>query len=238
MLLAILFVVGMRTVVKDGLDYRRGVVVGVSFWLGVGFQNGVIYPEYFAEFAGGLFQSGMTAGGTCAIIMTLFMEAIKPRRRRMEVEFNDAAIVSVARFLNDFAKSDRWAVSMMARLDAVGEETLLTLLEKRRGGTDRPHRLRVSASREDDEAVLEFMVASGEEINLEDSIAQLGETTIGTSPVNETSLRPLRHFASSIHHQQYHDTDIVTVRVKRPDRSPGNPPGHFSRTRSRSVRGA
>ena len=32
----------------------------------------------------------------------------------------------------------------------------------------------------------------------------------------EVSLRLLRHLASSVHHQQYHDTDIVTVRVKRP----------------------
>ena len=32
----------------------------------------------------------------------------------------------------------------------------------------------------------------------------------------EVSLRLLRHLASSVHHQQYHDTDIVTVRVKAP----------------------
>ena len=62
-LLAMLFVVGMRIVVQDGIDYRKGIVVGVSFWIGVGFQNGVIFPEYFAEFAGGLLQNGMTAGG-------------------------------------------------------------------------------------------------------------------------------------------------------------------------------
>ena len=31
-------------------------------------------------------------------------------------------------------------------------------------------------------------------------------------------LRPLRHLASSVRHQQYYDTDIVTVRVeKTPD---------------------
>ena len=32
----------------------------------------------------------------------------------------------------------------------------------------------------------------------------------------EVSLRLLRHLASSVHHQQYHDTDILTVRVAAP----------------------
>ena len=30
---------------------------------------------------------------------------------------------------------------------------------------------------------------------------------------HELSLRLLRHYASSVHHQQYHGTDIITVRV-------------------------
>ena len=47
-LLAMLFVVGMRIVVGDGLDYRKSLVVGVSFWIGVGCQNGVIFPRDLA----------------------------------------------------------------------------------------------------------------------------------------------------------------------------------------------
>ena len=45
-LLAMLFVTGMKMVVQDGIDYRKGLVVGVSFWAGVGFQSGVVFPEY------------------------------------------------------------------------------------------------------------------------------------------------------------------------------------------------
>ena len=39
----------------------------------------MIFPEYFAEFAGGLLQNGMTAGGLVAILMTLFVEVTAPR---------------------------------------------------------------------------------------------------------------------------------------------------------------
>ena len=218
-LLAMLFVVGMRIVVQDGLDYRKGLVVGVSFWIGVGFQNGAIFPGFFADFAGGLLQNGMTAGGAAAIFLTLCLEAAKPRRSRMETAFDSSAIGPVSAFLRTFASRNGWAEGMQERLDAIGEETLLTLVEQ---NDDReiagPRRLRVSASREEGGAVLEFVVATGEESNLEDRIALLGEHTAGTPVEHEISLRLLRHLASSVRHQQYHDTDVVTVHVKALDR--------------------
>ena len=40
----------------------------------------------------------------------------------------------------------------------------------------------------------------------------------------EVSLRLLRHLASSVRHQQYHDTEIVTVRVERPGTVPQRHP--------------
>ncbi|MCE2487059.1 MAG: hypothetical protein J4F42_16210 [Desulfurellaceae bacterium] len=55
------------------------------------------------------------------------------------------------------------------------------------------------------------MAAVGEE-NLEDHIALLGDQ-VETPDERELSLRLLRHFASSVRHQQYHNIDIVTVRV-------------------------
>ena len=44
-LIAILFVIGMRVVVQDGIDYRKAAIVGVSFWAGVGFQEGAFFTE-------------------------------------------------------------------------------------------------------------------------------------------------------------------------------------------------
>ena len=214
-LLAMLFVVGMRIVVQDGIDYRKGIVVGVSFWIGVGFQNGVIFPEYFAEFAGGLLQNGMTAGGAAAIFLTICLEAAKPRRRRMETAFDDSAFPAVSGFLRQFASRNAWSGDTAQRLDAIGEEALATLMQgSGERGERRPRRLRLSASRDDGGAILEFIVASGEDGNLEDRIALLGEHTAGTPAEHEISLRLLRHLASSVRHQQYHDTDIVTVQVK------------------------
>ena len=126
-LLAMLFVLGMKVVVQDGIDYRKGMIAGVSFWVGVGFQNGVIFPEYFAEFAGGLLQNGMTAGGLTALLLTLVAEATEPRRKRIELPFHIATLPEIREFLRSFASKNGWGETMASRLDTASEETLLTV---------------------------------------------------------------------------------------------------------------
>ena len=112
---------------------------------------------------------------------------------------------------------------MVERLDAASEETMLTLLHRDEAGEDdAPRRLRLVAYREDRAAVLEFVASKGE-ANLQDRLALLGEIGAADSIERVVSLRLLRHHASSVHHQQYHDTDIVTVRVDPPRAEPGGP---------------
>ncbi len=216
-LLSLLFVVGMRVTVQDGIDYRTGLIAGVSFWIGVGLQNGWIYPEVVSEFAGGLLNNGITAGGLVAIFMTLFMELTKSRRHQVELSLDVSVLPKIEGLLHKFAATQSWDAAMTSRLCAAAEETLLTLQEQTdsEAGADQ-RRLLLTAYREDEEAVLEFVAAPGGE-NLQDRIALLGRRSISASVESETSLRLLRHLASSVYHQQYHDTDIVTVRVDASD---------------------
>ena len=219
-LLAMLFAVGMKMIVQAGLDYRSGLIAGVSFWMGVGFQNGVIFPDYVSAFAGGLLENGMTAGGLTAVLMTLFLELAAPHRRRIETGFDLEALPAIKEFLSDFAARNHLGAAMTGRLDAAGEETLLTLLRETEADAQAaPRRLRLTAHRDAGGAVLEFVAAGGDE-NIEDRIALLGEGAPGDQIEHEVSLRLLRHLASSVHHQQYHDTDILTVRVDAESRSP------------------
>ena len=227
-LLSMLFVLGMTVVIQDGIDYRKGLVAGVSFWIGVGFQHGLIFPDLVAGVAGGFLQNGMTAGGLAAILMTGFLELAAPRRSRLETDLDVSVLPRMREFLGAFAARSGWNEEMAGRLDAAGEETLLTLLrdeekeedgeggemEAGEGGGPR-RRLLLVAHKEGAGAVLEFVAAAGNE-NLQDRIALLGERSAGAPVEREVSLRLLRHVASSVHHQQYHDTDIVTVRVDAP----------------------
>ena len=222
-LLGLLFVVGMRIVIQDGVDYRKGLIAGVSFWIGVGFQNGVIFPEHVSGIAGGLLENGMTAGGMTAILLTLFVELTSPRRRRLQTPFEVASLPKIREFLQSFASRSGWGEAMAHRLDAAAEEAILTLLrhdedEEAEGAPQRKRRLLLTAHKEAGGAVLEFIAAPGEE-NLEDRIALMGEAS-DDAPEREISLRLLRHLASSVHHQQYHGTDVVTIRVDARAQSP------------------
>ena len=89
-----------------------------------------------------------------------------PRRSRIEVEFGRPALPKIRRFLGSFAARNGWGDDMAARLDAVGEEALLTLLPEDEEGKEpeRGRRLHLAAYRGEGGAVLEFVVAPrGEE---------------------------------------------------------------------------
>ena len=67
-------------------------------------------------------------------------------------------------------------------------------------------------------AELEFLAAE-EGDNLEHRMALLDKPV--DAPIEQdVSLRLLRHYASSVHHRQYHDMDILTVHVTKHLRNP------------------
>ena len=110
---------------------------------------------------------------------------------------------------------------MVDRLAAATEETILTLMgEDENRSTGERRRLLLQARKEAGGAVLEFVAAPGEE-NLQNRIGLLADTPEKVLVEREVSLRLLRHIASSVRHQQFHDTDIVTVHVKVPETDHG-----------------
>ncbi len=220
-LIAMLFVTGTRIVVQDGITYRDGLVAGLAFWIGYGFQNGLIFPEFVAGFAGGLLQNGMTSGGLAAILLTMFMELTEPMPRRIEVGLNVQALPDLSRFIASFVKRCRWNTAMTYRLQAVVEETMLTLIGDEEQAAGDPRRLLVQARKRSGEAVIEF-IASTDARNLQDQISLLSDRVTGAAVEEEVSLRLLRHLTSSVRHQRYHNADIVTCHVKTP--SPSDEP--------------
>ncbi len=214
-LLALLFVVGMKIVVADATDYRQGLIAGFSFWIGVGFQNNQIFPEYLTGFADGFLENGMTAGGLTAIVLTLFDEVTRARPQRLRCELATSSLPQIRVFLGRFADRNGWSRAMADRLDAVAEESLLTLTgAERPAGEDRT--LRLTASKQDGGAELEFVAAASGE-NIEDRLAVLDSHSVERPVERDLSLRVLQHHAASVHHQQYHEVDIVTVHVDVPD---------------------
>ena len=212
-LIGLLFVQGMKLIVEDGVGHRKATVVGLSFWLGVGFQNQVIFPDLLGGTWGTLLGNGMTAGGLAAILLTAFMELTARRRKRLEVELAAASLPGIEEFLRKLAASNGWKEPATGRLCAAGEETLSILIQQARESAPEEGRLLVVTARVvGGTTELEFLAAAAGE-NLEDRLAYLSEQP-EIMDEHEISFRLLRHYASSVRHQKYHDLDIVTVRVE------------------------
>ena len=171
---------------------------------------------------GALFKSGITTGGVAAIVMILYLEFTNPRRMRFRSQLHVDALPELNDFIDRFASSRGWDESMRDRLRAVAEETLLTLAPLDLSGiledtADPPddRRLVVVAASDGPVADLEF-IGGGNEANIEDQVKQLQQYDPETPIENEISLRLLRGYASSVRHQQFHGTDIITVQVTPP----------------------
>ena len=215
-----LFVDGAQTVIQSEQNRQKVVVAGVSFWIGAAFQFGLFNLPDVGPILGTLLKSGITTGGFAAIAMILFLEFTSHRPMRFQSQLHIEALEDLNAFIARFADRRGWDTAMKDRLSAVAEETLLTLapLDLEGGGEDEERddrRLVVLASSDGPVADLEF-IGGGNDENLEDRIRQLQQHDTETPAENELSLLLLRSYASSVRHQQYQDTDVITVRVTRP----------------------
>lgn len=216
LLIALLFIQGMNIVIRDGLDHRKATIVGLAFWIGVGFQNQVIFADLLGDgFLGVLLGNGMTSGAIAALLMVLFVELFRRRGRRLQVALDDDAAARIDEFLRGFASNARWNDDSTSRLTAAGEETLAILRQEEDDVTaGAARRLVVSARVEGNTAQMEFVTALEGE-NMEDRLSYLGELP-AIPDDKEVSFRLLRHYASSVQHQKYHGVDIITVSVDGP----------------------
>ena len=213
-LIALLFVTGMKLVVQKG-DYSRCLIASIGFWLGYGFQAGLIFP---AQLKGGAFslllENGMSAGGLVTIFLAVVLELAEGMRRyRLKVQLHADELPIIHEFLRKIAAKKNWNEAGTLRLCATGEETILNLIEQRSKDNGGAQHLLMSVRGNRNSIELEC-IASPSEQNLEDRMVLLKEGSVpGNINENELSLRILRGLSSSFEHQQFHKADIITVRV-------------------------
>ncbi len=214
-LLAMLFVTGLRILIDEGLDYRTGVIVGFSFWTGTAVHFGWLFQELVSDQGtwGVLFSNGVTVGGILVMLLTAFVRVTSPRPRRLMTRLRADAQPEIDAFLVEFAERRHWDPALTDRLRGVGEEALQVLLMAPGHAADASARQLLIVARADGPAVdLEFTVCS-DAVNIEDQLSVLGQQEAQTPDEDEFSLRLLRHQASAVRHQQFHDTDVLLLRV-------------------------
>ena len=209
---ALLFVQGMRIVFRDGVDHRKAVVVGISFWVGVGFQNGVIFPDLMGDgFWAVLLGNAMTAGGIVAVLMSAALELTSRRGRRIRLTLDEGAPRQLDNFLRAFTDRLDCDATATNRVTAVAEEILAIVSRADAHDAAEPGRLTIRARHDAGNVELEF-ASTLPWANVEDHLARLAELPLEPDE-GEVPYRLLSHYASDVRHQKYHRLDVVTVSV-------------------------
>ena len=209
-LAAMMFAQGIALVAQAGSSQRQMFVVGVSFFLGIGFEFGMI-PTGGGAWASVL-GNGITVGGGIAILLTVLGDVISARRADLATVFDDSALPAVLAFADRWGANQRFGSSDTDRLRLICEEALATLREGATGEGG-ARRLHLSATVDEGVAVLDF-VTSAQGDNVADLLQMLDREVSSSLPENQLSLRLLRGLAASVEHRQYHGVDILTVRAK------------------------
>ncbi|WOO42126.1 uracil-xanthine permease family protein [Rubellicoccus peritrichatus] len=208
-LLAILFSAGgIRLVANGGLSAENGLIVGISFWMGTAFQSKAIFPALMPEWMHTLMDNGMTAGGLTALVLSWLFSLRRGRSNVLKIGKGSGVVGSVHEFLEERALAQGWDEDATRRLQLVGEESVMFLLD---GNNETDKALSLSLRFEESKAILEFAYGATA-ANLEAAIGELAEKSAGTG--QNAALRILNSLAASVEHHHFNDGDFLAVSVE------------------------
>ena len=108
---------GMKMVAQEASDYRTGLVIGAALLIGTGLQTGLV-PLPIGDVWESVFQRALTSGGVILVLLTVFAEFNRRKRRRMRTDLREDALPEINKFLEDFSTGQGWSPQMTGRLHA------------------------------------------------------------------------------------------------------------------------
>ena len=216
--LGIFFVEGLQTIIRDGLNLEKSLVVGLPFAVGAGLLQQNIIESLLGHPWGALLGNGITVGAATAIALTVFLNLASARPKRLNARLDLADLPKIDGFLRNIAEQMGWNDASTQRLRSAGEETLSSLLQPGNEytagqATGKTPRLLIVARQYGGAVELEFVSVLEDEENLGDRLAYLDDEEESADD-REVSFRLLRHYASSVRHHKYYGMDVVIVRVE------------------------
>jgi xanthine permease XanP len=210
-LIVLLFAHGLRLVTEGGLSYENGLVVCLSFWLGLGFQEQSIFPDHFHPAIRTIVDNGMTAGGLVAILLTSLLSLKNRGSKPVQLEHSLAALPRLQELTQRVATDLGWDASAIDRLQLAAEEALVFLLERAEDMNERD-RLPIIARIRPIEGDVELELATGPgAANIEEHLADLSRAE--KDDAGAAGLRILQHVATEVHHAHFQDRAYLSVRV-------------------------
>lgn len=210
-LIVLLFAHGLRLVTEGGLTYENGLVVCLSFWLGLGFQERSIFPDHFPPAIRTIIDNGMTAGGIIAIVLTSLLYLKNRGSKPVQLEHSLASLPRIQELTRKAATDLGWDASAIDRLQLAAEEALVFLLE-REESMDESDRLPIIARIRPIDGDVELELATGPgAANIEEHLADL--SLAERDDAGAAGLRILQHIAAEVRHAHFRERAYLSVRV-------------------------
>lgn len=208
-LIVLLFMHGLQVALEDGFTLDKALVIGLSLWLGMGFQDQRIFADLIPSWAAGLLGNGMVAGTLVAVLLTALLQLKRGISKPLETGLEMRSLGQVQAYAR--ARTPAWDEASLQRLDLALEEALVLLVEHAQGTPDSAPRLRVDVRNELGVLAIE-MASVPLGVNLTDLPSQSGSTEAGSEDFL-LGLRVLEAMVEDLRHQQYHGADFLTFRV-------------------------
>lgn len=210
-LIVLLFMHGLQVALEDGFTLDKALVIGLSLWLGMGFQDQKIFPEQIPDWAAGLLGNGMVAGTLVAVLLTSLLQFKGGFATRLETGLAMQSLGSLQALARRRAQALHWDEASTQRVELALEEALALLVEHAGGRTSPASRLRVQIRTA--LGALEIELASlplGVNLNDLPSATLLAETEPEEFLLG---MRVLEAMVEDLRHQQYHGIDFLSFRV-------------------------
>ncbi len=211
LLILLLFVHGVRMVASEGLSYENGVIMGMGFWLGVGFQQKAIFYSMIPSWLVPILDNGMTSGTLVTLILVWLLNLGRGRKARLQTGFSIENLPKINDFIQSFTQKHQWDERTTGRIQLAAEEIMLGLSQIREDSkTDHPPKFRIELSVIDKQVEMDIAISSMDEnIELFIDAAKLSKQV----PMDQLSFKILGKLADEVRHYQFHGLDFICLKI-------------------------
>lgn len=210
-LILLLFVHGVRMVASEGLSYENGVIMGMGFWLGTGFQQKAIFYSMIPSWLAPILDNGMTSGTLVTLILVGLLNLGRGKKARLQTGFSLHNLPRINSFIGSFAGKHHWDDRSTGRVQLAAEEVMLGLAQIRKDPkTGPPPKFRIELSLVDNQVEMDMAISSMDEnIELFIDAAKLSKQV----PADQLSFRILGKVADEVRHYQFHGLDFICLKI-------------------------
>ncbi len=211
-LILLLFIHGVRMVVSEGLSFEKGMIIGMGFWLGVGFQQKAIFYDSIPGWLAPIVNNGMTIGTIITLLLVGVLNLGHGRKAVLKTRFSIKELPVINKFIMEFVQKNKWNTQTQGCIQLAVEEIILGLTQMRQDSDNNPiAKFRIELRVIDDQLEMDMAVSAMDD-NIEVIIdaAKLSKQV----PMNQLSFKILGSLADEIRHYQFHGLDFICLKIK------------------------